>query len=158
MVDSEDLDSLNYGFSEEDLESARDKPGVKLPVIVNNSFDNLNIKRLPPAGVGKPLPEIDIDSQYKIAKKKELIVKKLSQLKQSDAGQDDEVNKVLFNQVQDLLEDFEQEYRDTMSRELDEIKRRQQEQEEALKAKAQAESIAKAAAEAKAKAAAFSLT
>ena len=81
MVESEDLDSLNYGFSEQDLESARDNPIESIPVTDNKptvEADNLDFIKKPSSGMGESHPEIDIDSQYKIAKKKELIVKKLS--------------------------------------------------------------------------------
>lgn len=50
-------------------------------------------------------PEIDIDSEYKIAKKKELLLKKLNQLKAKSDGE--EITKVLIDQAQNLLEEFE---------------------------------------------------
>ena len=59
---------------------------------------------------------MDPDSEYKIAKKKELLIKKLDQLKTKSDGKD--VTQVLIDQAQNLLEEFEQEYRETMLREL----------------------------------------
>jgi len=73
-----------------------------------NISSGLTTKRISALNTSAALsdpPEIDIDSEYKIAKKKELLLKKLNQLKAKSDGE--EITKVLIDQAQNLLEEFE---------------------------------------------------
>ena len=59
---------------------------------------------------------VDSESQYKIANKKQALIKKLDLLKRDD--DEEEVSKVVIDQVTNLVDEFEQEYKNTMQREV----------------------------------------
>ena len=69
-------------------------------------------------GIAGVRPVIDPESEFKISKKKALLLRKIDQLK--SRKDQDEATKEMIDQVQSLLDDFEQEYRDTLAKELQE--------------------------------------
>ena len=70
------------------------------------------------------MAEMDAEIEYKIAKKKETLLQKLRNLR--DNKKSDEESKVTVDQVTDLLDDFEQQYKDAMAKELEEYRNEQE--------------------------------
>ena len=108
--------------------------------------DNYDDDDAPKATASKPAAVIiDEDSQYKIAKKKELLRRQLEHLRKNEGGS--EAQQVIVDKVYDLLDQFEDEYKHSMVKELEEI---QSKNKAALKqAKQEAANAAQAAAFAK---------